>query len=202
MVPKPMIFVVDDDPALRESLKWLIESVDLDVQVHASAKEFLEACDTSLPGCLVLDIRMPEMDGLELQAKLDEVQIHLPVIFITGHGEVPMAVQAMKAGAFDFIEKPFSDQELLGCIERALARDAQERKRRARQESVAARVSLLTPRERQVMEMMTTGKPTKAIAQELGLSPKTVEIHRSRVTKKMQARNLAHLVQIVLGHSV
>jgi FixJ family two-component response regulator len=190
------VFVVDDDPAIRESLRWLIESVGLNVRVFSTAQEFLEGYDPSTPGCLVLDIRMPGMSGLDLQNELATREIQVPIIIITGHAEVPVAVRALKAGAMDFIEKPFSDQLLLDRILRAIEVDAQSRRVRSEQAEVAARLGQLTPRERQVMDLVIAGKANKVIASELGLSPKTVEVHRAHVMKKMQVASLADLVRL------
>jgi len=196
MEPGATVFVIDDDPAIRESLRWLIESVGLNVKVFATAPEFLESYLPGPPSCLVLDIRMPGMSGLDLQAELAARDIRVPVIIITGHAEVPVAVRAMKAGAFDFIEKPFSDQLLLDRISRAIEFDTQVRHGRSVQADVASRLAQLTPRERQVMELVIVGKANKVIASELGLSPKTVEVHRAHVMKKMQADSLADLVRL------
>lgn len=192
------VFVVDDDPAIRESLRWLIESVGLNVKVFATAQEFLESYESSTPSCLVLDIRMPGMSGLDLQTELGKRDIRLPVIIITGHAEVPVAVRAMKSGAFDFIEKPFSDQLLLDRISRAIESDTQARHTRSEHAGVAVRLAQLTPREREVMDLVIAGKANKVIAAELGLSPKTVEVHRAHVMKKMQAESLADLVRLGL----
>ena len=196
MEPGATVFVIDDDPAIRESLRWLIESVGLNVKVFATAPEFLESYLPGPPSCLVLDIRMPGMSGLDLQAELAARDIRVPVIIITGHAEVPVAVRAMKAGAFDFIEKPFSDQLLLDRISRAIEFDTQARRGRSAQADVASRLAQLTPREHQVMELVIAGKANKVIASELGLSPKTVEVHRAHVMKKMQADSLADLVRL------
>jgi two-component system, LuxR family, response regulator FixJ len=190
------VFVVDDDPAIRESLRWLIESVGLNVKVFPTAQEFLEGYDPSTPGCVVLDIRMPGMSGLDLQNELATREIPVPIIIITGHAEVPVAVRALKAGAMDFIEKPFSDQLLLDRIRRAIEVDAQSRRVRSEQAEVAARLGQLTPREREVMDLVIAGKANKVIASELGLSPKTVEVHRAHVMKKMQVASLADLVRL------
>lgn len=190
------VFVVDDDPAIRQSLRWLIESVGLNVKVFSTAQEFLEGHDPSTPGCLVLDIRMPGMSGLDLQNELATREIQVPIIIITGHAEVPVAVRALKAGAMDFIEKPFSDQLLLDRIRRAIEVDAQSRRVRSEQAEVDARLGQLTPRERQVMDLVIAGKANKVIASELGLSPKTVEVHRAHVMKKMQVASLADLVRL------
>jgi FixJ family two-component response regulator len=192
----PIVYVVDDDPAMRSSLRWLIESVGLVVHTCASAQEFLQTYHVGDPGCLVLDIRMPGMSGLDLQAELTERQIHIPVLIITGYAEVPLAVRAMKAGAFDFIEKPFSDQTLLDRIRAALAQDAVTRRQRITRQEVQARLRLLTGRERDVLEGVVTGKSNKQIAATIGLSPKTVEVHRSHVMEKIKADSLAELIRL------
>ena len=192
----PTIFVVDDDDAVRDSLRDLIDSVGLEVETYPSAHAFLEACDKARRGCLVLDIRMPGMSGLELQGRLNERGSTLPIVFITGHGDVPMAVEAMKRGAVDFIQKPFRDQELLDRINLALE---QNRRRRAAEEmkrDIAKRIATLTRREREVMQMVIQGKANKVIAIDLGLSQRTVEVHRSHVMDKMKARTLAELVRM------
>jgi two-component system response regulator FixJ len=195
MQSNPTVFVVDDDPAIRESLRWLIESVGLKVKIFATAQEFLEGYDPSVAGCLVLDIRMPGMSGLDLQNELAARKVAIPIVIITGHAEVPVAVRAMKAGALDFIEKPFSDQLLLDRIRRALEADAEFRRVHSQRATVAARLAELTPREREVMDLVIAGKANKVIASELGLSPKTVEVHRAHVMKKMQVESLADLVR-------
>src|SRR5262245_60341000 len=180
------VFVVDDDQAIRQSLQMLISSVGIGVKTYRSAQEFLESYDRSLPGCLILDVRMPGMSGLELQRTLRERDINIPTIFITGHGDVPVAVRALKDGAFEFREKPFSKQLLLEHIRDALKQDAEIRTRQNRQEGVAARMAALTDRERQVMSLVVTGKVNKEIAAELGLSKKTVEVHRAHVMQKLK----------------
>ncbi len=195
---EPTVFVVDDDDAMRESLRWLISSVQLKVETYSSASEFLENCHPGMPGCLVLDVRMPGMSGLELQEKLAKEQITLPVIIITGHGDVPMAVRAMKSGAVDFIQKPFNDQVLLDRIQYALDRDARARNEQAEKSEIASRLALLTPREREVMDMVVEGEPNKVIAVKLGVSAKTVEAHRARVMEKMRAGSLSELVRMAM----
>lgn len=194
----PTVYVVDDDPAMRSSLRWLIESVGLSVRTCASAREFLSTYRDGEHGCLVLDVRMPGMSGLDLQAELARLRIKIPILIITGYAEVPLAVRAMKAGAFDFIEKPFSDQTLLDRIRAAVALDEVSRRRRTVREQVLARMRLLTQRERDVMERVITGKSNKVIAAELQLSMKTVEVHRSHVMEKMQADSLADLIRLCL----
>ena len=191
------IFVVDDDEAVRQSLALLIRSMGLEAEVFESAAAFLEAYDAPRSGCLLLDIRMPGMSGLELQEELQRRAIDLPVIFITGHGDVAMAVRAMKSGAVDFIEKPFNDQQLLDRINQSLELDRQARNARAERSSLAARIELLSPREREVMGRIVAGQANKVIAIELGLSERTVEIHRAKVMTKTGARSLAELVTMV-----
>lgn len=195
---KPTVFAVDDDVAVLESLTLLLRSVGLPARTYGSASEFLDAYDPAAPGCLVLDVRMPGMSGLELQERLHALGSKLPIIFITAHGDVPMAVKAVKAGAVDFIQKPFRDQELIDKIQRALKVDAHLRMQVADLDEISARLSSLTPREKEVMEGVVAGKVNKVIAHELGLSQRTVEIHRARVMEKMQAKSLAQLVQMVM----
>jgi len=195
---EPLVYVVDDDAAMRSSLKWLIESVGMRVEAYGSADEFLGCYYPARAGCLLLDVRMPGMSGLELQEHLAARHSQLPVIIITGHGDVPMAVRAMKAGAVDFIEKPFNDESLLDAIRHALAVSVEQRSLQSRQAEVATRLALLTPREHEVMEMVAEGKSNKEIANALGVSAKTVEAHRARVMEKMQAHSLAELVRMVL----
>ena len=197
--PKQYVFVVDDDEAIRDSLKWLLESHGLLVRHYASPQAFLAACDSTLSGCLVLDVRMPEMSGLELHERLGERGISWPVIFITGHGDVPMAVSALKRGAADFIEKPFRDEEMLGLIRNCLAIDAEQRTRQQRDSVLHERSASLTEREREVMKLIAGGNLNKEIAEQLGISVKTVEVHRGRVMDKMAARTVADLVQMSLA---
>ena len=196
--PNATVFVVDDDQAMRSSLQWLIESVGMKVESFASADDFLRQYYPGRAGCLLLDVRMPGMSGLDLQEYLRHNDIHIPVIIITGHGDVPMAVRAMKAGAVDFIEKPFNDEMLLDAIRNALALDERQRSRQSERAKVAARLAHLTPREHEVMEMVTDGKSNKEIANALGVSAKTVEAHRARVMEKMQAGSLAELVRMAI----
>lgn len=192
------VFVVDDDQAMRNSLKWLIESVGMHVETFASATDFIRNYYPGRAGCLLLDVRMPGMSGLELQQHFLENQINIPIIIITGHGDVPMAVRAMKSGAVDFIEKPFNDELLLESIHNALNLDVERRTAQAGRAEIAARLAQLTPREHEVMEMVTDGKSNKDIAQTLGVSAKTVEAHRARVMEKMDARSLADLVKMAV----
>jgi FixJ family two-component response regulator len=202
MAIEPTVFVVDDDPAVRESLRWLIESVGLCVSTYGSAGGFLDAYDPHTPGCLVLDVRMPGKSGLKLQEELAARGINIPIIFITGYGDIPVAVRAMKAGAVDFIEKPFDDQALLDLIQKCIERDAQMRLREERHAEALTRLAALTPRERQVMEMVVAGGTNKVIAKHLKVSSKTVEAHRGRVMDKMLASNVAELVRIAMDAGV
>jgi two-component system, LuxR family, response regulator FixJ len=194
----PTIYVVDDDDGMRRALDTLLSTVGYKTAVFSRPTEFLARYNPELSGCLVLDIRMPEMSGLELQQHLNRMGSMLPVIFITGHGDVPMAVQAMKEGAFEFIQKPFRDQELLDRINHALKLDADNRGTAARRSEVQQRLNALTPRERQVMDLIVEGSANKVIAIDLGLSERTVEIHRAKVMEKMSARSVAHLVKLHL----
>ncbi len=195
---EPMVYVVDDDQAVRDSLGLLLRSMGLKAQLFESGQAFLDAFDPDWCGCLVLDIRMPGMSGMELHQRLREVHNHLPVIFVTGHGDVPMAVEAMHNGAFDFIQKPFRDQELLDRINQALSWDAEHRSEEDLRRQVQERFATLTPREREVMEWVVRGLANKVIAMDLELSQRTVEIHRARVMEKMHARSLADLVRMSL----
>jgi len=198
MNTEPTIFVVDDDQAMRNSLKWLIESIGMKVRTYSSADEFLNSFYPGRAGCLLLDVRMPGMSGLDLQAHLEREECRLPVIIITGHGDVEMAVKAMKAGAVDFIEKPFHDEDLLSSIRKALDFDEKRRSLQSQRAQIAARLAELTPREHEVMDMVTEGHANKEIAAALGVSAKTVEAHRARVMDKMRASSLAELVRMAL----
>ena len=191
-----VVFIVDDDEALRDSLRWLLESVGLRVEAHDSANSFLQSYYPGQSGCLLLDVRMPGMSGLELQEQLESRDVRLPVVIMTGHGDVSMAVRALKAGALDFIEKPFDDELLLASIQRALLLDVEQRKNRATRAEILARLAQLTRREHQVMELVTIGKANKQIASELNVSAKTDEAHRAHVMEKMQANSLAELVRM------
>ncbi len=202
MNSKATVFVVDDDQAMRSSLKWLIETVGMRVEVFSSANEFIRSYYPGRAGCLLLDVRMPGMSGLELQEYFIQQQIKIPIIIITGHGDVPMAVRAMKVGAVDFIEKPFNDELLLDSIRNALALDVEQRAQQAERSEVAARLAHLTPREHEAMEMVTNGRANKEIATELGVSSKTVEAHRARVMEKMEASSLAELVKMAMSANV
>jgi FixJ family two-component response regulator len=192
----PMVFVVDDEPLVCAALKRLIRSMGLDVQTFASAREFLRADRPDTPGCLVLDVRLPEISGLDLQQKLTEAKVDIPIIFITGHGDIPMSVRAMKAGAVEFLTKPFKDQELLDGLQQAIARDRSARQQRAELSGLQARYDLLTPREQQVFPLVTSGLLNKQVAADLGTSEKTIKIHRSQVMQKMEASSLADLVRM------
>ncbi len=197
--PAATVFVIDDDDAVRNSLRLLLKSVGLPVQACPSAQEFLPTYDARQPGCLVLDIRMPGMSGLELQEQLNLRGATIPVVFITGHGDIPMAVEAMQHGAFDFLQKPFRDQDLIDRVQRALERDAVNRVQLKQTGLIRTRLESLTPREREVLDLMCAGKPNKVIAADLGVSQRTVEIHRARVMEKMEAHSLAQLVRMVLN---
>jgi len=191
----PIIFVVDDDEAVRLSTEMLIRSMGLRVESFESAAEFLEEFDPQQPGCVILDIRMPGMSGLELQEHINGIGATIPIVFVTGHGDVPMAVTAMKAGAVDFIQKPFRDQELIDRVHAALDRDSENREQSRAKEKIQAHVDLLTTRELEVMNLVVDGRANKEIAFDLGLSPRTVEIHRARVMSKMNAGSLPDLVR-------
>lgn len=194
----PTVFVVDDDPSMRKSLQWLTESVGLNVETFATAEEFLTTYNNARPGCLLLDMRMPGMSGLDLQSRLAEAEARLPVIIVTGHGEIQSAVRAMKLGAVAFIEKPFRDQELLDNVRQAIERDLQEREQEAARRDVEARHARLTPREREVLNLVVAGRANKQIASELGISQKTVEVHRSHVMRKLEAQSVAELVRLAM----
>ncbi len=192
------MFIVDDDEAVRSSLRMLVKSIGLAAITANSAHEFLASYDPAHSGCLVLDVRMPGMSGIELQQQLNVRGAVLPVIFITGHGDVPMAVEAMQQGAFDFLQKPFRDQDLIDRIQRALEKDRANRAELLERTRIRERVDSLTPREREVLELVIAGKANKVMAADLGLSQRTVEIHRARVMEKMGASSLAQLVRMML----
>jgi RNA polymerase sigma factor (sigma-70 family) len=196
-INEPTVFIVDDDPTIRIAMQALMDSVNLRHEILPSADEFLvRHGDQQTPGCLVLDIRMPGLGGLELQDALLERGNEIPIVFITGHGDVPMAVEAMQKGAVDFIQKPFRDQELLDRIHLALRTDEERRAEAHRIDEVQSLIDRLTQREHEVFDLVVTGKPNKVIAYELGVSQRTVEIHRARVMEKMRARSLADLVRM------
>ena len=193
--PVPVVFVVDDDPSVRRSLARLLHSAGFLVETFPSAEDFLKCEPPESPSCLVLDIRMPGLSGLELQEKVTAGGFIMPIVFITGHGTVPMSVKAMKAGALDFLQKPFNDRELLDAIQNAIERGKQLREKRNEIRMIQQRVALLTPRESEVFALVVKGKMNKEIAYELGVGEKTVKVHRARVMHKMQAESLADLVR-------
>ena len=193
------VYVVDDDEAVRDSLSALLDANGYTSRGFSSAQEFLAAAPTLRPGCVIADIRMPGMDGLEMQQRLIERALSFPLIVITGHGDVPLAVRAMKAGALDFIEKPFAAETILDSAKSALARIAEPRQQNALAGVAMARLEALSPREREVLEGLLAGLPNKSIAYDLGISPRTVEIHRARVMDKMGARSLSELVRMGLA---
>jgi two-component system, LuxR family, response regulator FixJ len=194
----PIVFIVDDDEAVRNSLRLLVKSIGLNATILGSAQEFLATYDPLQPGCLILDVRMPGMSGLELQQQLNLRGAVIPVIFITGHGDIPMAVVAMQQGAFDFLQKPFRDQDLIDRVQRALDKDRTNRAELGERSRIRARRDSLTPREREVLALVASGKANKVMAADLGLSQRTVEIHRARVMEKMAASSLAQLVRMVM----
>ncbi|WP_336367989.1 response regulator FixJ [Marinobacter sp. C2H3] len=193
------VYVVEDDEAVRDSLELLLKSDGKPVQTYENANAFLRDYSDKMAGCIVLDIRMPGMDGMELQKKLNDKHSILPIIFVTGHGDVPMAVDAMKEGAVDFIQKPYREEALLEKIEAALAQDLEQRKTLDEKQEIIRRIRSLTPREHEIMDRMIAGQANKVIAIELEISQRTVEIHRSRVMHKMGTHSLAHLVRMVLS---
>lgn len=194
--PRPVVFVVDDDKAVCTALRRLIHSVGLDVETFTSARDFLQAKRAQVPSCLVLDVRLPDLSGLNLQEKLAEADIDLPIIFITGYGDIPMTVQAMKAGALEFLTKPFKDQELLDSIQRGIEKHRLLLAMRAEMSDLQTRYESLTPRERQVFPLVARGRLNKQIAAELGASEKTIKIHRGQVMVKMRADSVADLVRM------
>ena len=198
MAGNDIVHVIDDDTDVRQSLAFLLSTAGLAVRVHDSASAFLKILSEIQDGCIVTDLRMPGVDGIELQRRLAAAGVKLPVIVMTGHGDIALAVEAMKAGAIDFIEKPFDDDVLIAAIKTALARRAGDRERHARAAQVRDRMKLLSERERQVMEGLVAGKPNKIIAYELGISARTVEIYRANVMTKMQADSLSALVRMAL----
>ena len=192
------VFIVDDDEAVRDSLSFLLKSVDIESQSFSSGDEFLTAYQPEWEGCVLLDIRMPGISGMEVQKRLIEKNCTLPIIFITGHGDIPMAVEAMHLGAHDFVQKPFHDEELLDRIQQALISQRQQQDELSLKKSVMDHYEQLTPREKEVMSDVVRGHANKVIAIDLGLSQRTVEIHRARVMEKMHARSLAELVRLSL----
>jgi len=192
------VYIVDDDEAMRDSLAWLLESQGFAVTAYASAEDFLAACRDGMAGCIVLDVRMPGMSGLELYERLNARHCALPVIFVTGHGDVPMAVSALKKGAVDFIEKPFGDKDMLRLVEQCLELDRSRREKNQLGAAAARRLAVLTEREIEVMELILAGKLNKQIADVLNISIKTVEVHRARIMDKMAVRSVAELVKAVM----
>ena len=196
--PAALIAVIDDDDAVRDSLGALLESAGYDVDTYPSGPAFLNALPRALPACALVDVRMPEMDGLELQQRLADAAPQLPVVIITGHGDIAMAVKAIKAGAVDFIEKPFSDRTILDGIAQALALREKALSREAQRLDVDRRLDRLTAREREVFERLARGSSNKVVARELGISPRTVEVHRARVMEKLEVPSLSHLVRMAM----
>lgn len=197
MSDESTVFVVDDEQGVRDSLALLVRSVGLAAETYASAGEFLDAYDPEQHGCLVTDIRMPGMSGLELQRELVARKVDLPIVFLTGHGDVQIAVSAMKAGAYDFVEKPFNNELLLDVLQKAVAEGLSAKKSRSEQAEITQRISLLTKRESEVMTLVASGDTNKGIARKLGISERTVENHRGNMMRKMQARSLAELVKML-----
>ena len=195
---KPVVHVVDDNPAVRDAIRWLVEQVGLIARTYATAQEFLSACNPGMRGCLVLDIRMLGISGLDLQDRLQEQGVHLPVIIITGHGDVPVAVRAMKAGALEFLQKPFNDQTLLDAIHAALKKYHAIWEQQDQCDHTTRNLSTLTPREQEVLDLLRHGKPNKIIAYKLGLSVRTVEGYRARIMEKMGAHSLGQLIEMVV----
>ena len=196
---EPTVFIVDDDQEVREAIQLLMESVGVTAVSFASAQAYLEQLDCDRPGCLILDVRMKGMSGLDLQERLAQEPLHPPIIIITGHGDVPMAVRAVKAGAVDFIEKPFNDQTLLDAVHRAFDQDARNRGQALRIADIQERLARLTPREREILDQVIGGKRNKVIAADLGISQSTVEAHRARVMEKLEARSLSDLMRMMMA---
>jgi RNA polymerase sigma factor (sigma-70 family) len=192
-----IVFVVDDDPSVRRAIKLLLESIGLEVELFELAQEFLPSGPTKGPSCLILDVRLPGVSGLDFQRQLAEANINIPIIFISAHGDVPMTVRAMKAGAVEFLTKPFRDQDLLDAVQSALERDRARRQREEETATVRERLESLSAREREVVAMVVSGMPNKQIAAEIGITENTVKVHRSRAMEKMQAKSLADLVKMV-----
>lgn len=198
-VPDQIVHVVDDDEALRDSLVWMLEANGYAVSAHDSGEAFLGTCGATMTGCILLDVRMPGMSGLEVFEELGRRRCGLPVVFITGHGDVPMAVSALKQGAVDFIEKPFGERDILRLVEQCLQLERDTRDRRLQEADTTRRLGQLTQREREVLELIIVGRLNKQIADTLGISIKTVEVHRARVMEKMGAQSLAELVQHIVA---
>jgi FixJ family two-component response regulator len=193
---QPIVFVVDDDASMRQALARLLQSVQLRVEVFASPQEFLQSERPNVPSCLVLDVRLPGLSGLDFQAELAKADVRIPIVFITGHGDIPMSVRAMKAGAVDFLAKPFRDQDLLDAVTAAIQRDQKRLEHENAMTDLRAHFSSLTPREREIMALVASGLMSKQIAAEVGLSEITVKVHRSHLMKKMGARSVADLVRM------
>jgi len=193
-LPEPTVYIVDDDDAVRDSLAWLLSSVKMPVKAFASAEKFLEALDPTPTGCVLIDVRMPGTSGLQLQEILKDRAANLSVIIVTGHADVPMAIRAMKAGAVDFVEKPFNDQQVLELVSKAMEKNTRAVRNIAHNDEIRGRYDTLTPRETEVFRGLIAGLPNKSIAADLGLSQKTIEIHRAKVMRKMQAKSFAELV--------
>jgi len=198
MTDSPTVFIVDDDQAVRDSLKFLVESNGQEAQAYASAVTFLENYTPDIPGCLLLDVRMPEMNGFELQKELQRRNITLPIIFVSAHGTVPTAVRALKLGAVDFIMKPFNNTALLEKIDQAIESDKIQRQQFCLRQAIAKRMAHLTPREQDVMRLIVEGMPAKKIAEQLGISNKTVDVHRSHIMEKLEIKSVAELVKMVV----
>jgi FixJ family two-component response regulator len=194
-VGQAIVYVVDDDEAMRDSIHWLLDSVNLQARMFASANEFLAGANPRQQGCILLDVRMPGMSGMELLDKLKEHGLYQPVIIITGHGDVPMAVRALKHGAFDFIQKPFNGQELLDRVHAAIKLNRESHQQQRQKESLRSHFEALTPREREIMELVVAGDSSKVIGQKLGISHRTVDIHRGNIMRKLNITSIAELVQ-------
>jgi len=195
----PTVFIVDDEEAVRDSIALLLRSIGLKTRAYPDAQSFLVEYQPDWPGCLLLDVRMPRLGGMELQKELNRRGVALPVIFITGHGDVPMAVEAMRAGALDFLQKPFKDDELIRRVQKALEQDARDRQQLGQRNQIRERLESLTPREREIADRIVAGQANKVVAAELDISERTVELHRARIMQKMGARALAQLVQMMLS---
>ena len=202
MTDPSTVYILDDDEGVRDSLSALLKARGLTVTTFSSGSEFLDRTDSAPMGCLLLDVRMPGLSGLEVQQRLNEMGWQTPVILMTGHGDLPMAVQAMKAGAFDFIEKPFDKEALLQRVQQAFERSAELGRDTAAVQAIEVNLKRLTPREKDVLEKLVEGHPNKVIAYELGISARTVEVHRGRVMEKMQARTLSHLVRMAIATGI
>jgi len=199
MQPDVAVYIVDDDEAVRHSLSLLMQSVGLEAMCFASAQAFLDGYDASKPSCLILDVRMPEMSGLDLQRVLNEHQIQIPVIIITGHGDVPLAVRAMKAGAMDVLEKPFNEQALLDAITKAITKSSESFEDQNSRAKYQERAEHLSPREREIMGLLILGKGSKKIAAQLGISPKTVDVHRIHIMEKMEVKSVVELARLAVS---